>query len=179
MGVDTLPAVGLPLREFWAAVRDLKPVAFIQHWRDPFLIELGGGSPAGLYSTGKEPTIRPATGPAPDPAEDRRRVLTVVKRRPGEKHKIAVGRAADNDVVLLSVDVSKLHAGFGLVQGGWRVADLGSTYGTTLDGRPLPPMVPVPIHGGQELGIGSMRHLFVMPDGFLDTARGILEAGRI
>ena len=178
----TLPAVGLPLEEFWAAVRGLQPEAFVARYPDPFLIELGSGTGmADPTNTGREPTIRPAERSDEDddvPAH-RRRILSVVKRRPGEKHKIAVGRSADNDVVLLSRDVSKLHAGFGYVHDAWMVADLGSRYGTRVNGRPLPPMNPIPIASGAQVAISSMRHLFVLPADFLETARGMLEAGRL
>ena len=163
-------------------MRGLQPEAFVARYPDPFLIELGSGTGmADPTNTGREPTIRPAERSDEDddvPAH-RRRILSVVKRRPGEKHKIAVGRSADNDVVLLSRDVSKLHAGFGYVHDAWMVADLGSRYGTRVNGRPLPPMNPIPIASGAQVAISSMRHLFVLPADFLETARGMLEAGRL
>ena len=64
-----------------------------------------------------------------------------------------VGRAPDNDVVLLADDISRYHARVELGRGGARVVDLGSTNGTTLNGRPV---TSAPVGPGDELGFGSV-----------------------
>ncbi|MBA3416503.1 MAG: DUF3662 and FHA domain-containing protein [Chloroflexia bacterium] len=64
-----------------------------------------------------------------------------------------VGRAPDNDVVLLPDDISRHHARLELGRGGARVIDLGSTNGTTLNGRPV---ANAPFGPGDELGFGSV-----------------------
>jgi pSer/pThr/pTyr-binding forkhead associated (FHA) protein len=51
---------------------------------------------------------------------------------------ITIGRSSQNDIVLNSGRVSKRHAVIRYDENGWRVADLGSTNGTTLNGRQLP-----------------------------------------
>jgi hypothetical protein len=57
---------------------------------------------------------------------------TVIIRRPT----ISVGRALDNDVVIDSAEVSRHHARIEFRDGRFNVSDLGSTNGTTVNGRP-------------------------------------------
>jgi hypothetical protein len=57
---------------------------------------------------------------------------TIIIRRPA----ISVGRALDNDVVIDSAEVSRHHARIEFRDGRFRVSDLGSTNGTTVNGRP-------------------------------------------
>jgi hypothetical protein len=53
------------------------------------------------------------------------------------RHGTTLGRAPDNDIVLPRPDVSRHHARFDYRDDVWRVVDLGSTNGTTLNGRRL------------------------------------------
>jgi hypothetical protein len=46
-----------------------------------------------------------------------------------------IGRALDNDLVILSTDISRHHARLEQVAGGHRIVDLGSTNGTLVNGR--------------------------------------------
>jgi hypothetical protein len=50
---------------------------------------------------------------------------------------LRIGRALDNDLVIADSRVSRYHAQIARDGGGALVRDLGSTNGTTLDGRPL------------------------------------------
>lgn len=51
---------------------------------------------------------------------------------------ITVGRAGNNDVVIRDQAVSGFHAYFRQLGATWTIADANSTYGTTVDGSPLP-----------------------------------------
>jgi adenylate cyclase len=51
-----------------------------------------------------------------------------------EKDEATIGRSADNDVVIRDVLVSRHHARIYRVRGAWRVADLGSSNGTRVNG---------------------------------------------
>ncbi|MDI5972551.1 FtsK/SpoIIIE domain-containing protein [Streptomyces sp. SL13] len=69
---------------------------------------------------------------------------------------VRVGRSADADVPLDDPDVSRLHCAVTVDPDGRhaQVADLGSTNGTSLDGRPIGP-APVPFPPGALLRIGE------------------------
>ncbi|MEU3949198.1 FHA domain-containing protein [Streptomyces sp. NPDC029526] len=68
---------------------------------------------------------------------------------------IRVGRSADADVPLDDPDVSRLHCAVTVgPDGRVQVADLGSTNGTTLDGRPVGPR-PVRLAPGALLRVGE------------------------
>ncbi|MEU0986596.1 FtsK/SpoIIIE domain-containing protein [Streptomyces sp. NPDC005953] len=68
---------------------------------------------------------------------------------------ISVGRSADADVPLDDPDVSRLHCSVTVEEDGRvTVADLGSTNGTTLDGRPVGPR-PTRLSAGALLRLGE------------------------
>ncbi|MFD0273746.1 FtsK/SpoIIIE domain-containing protein [Kitasatospora sp. NPDC127111] len=81
---------------------------------------------------------------------------------------IRVGRSADADVPLDDPDVSRLHLALHLGEDGRvTVRDLGSTNGTTLDGRIVPPLAPeeaVPLDGTGLLRIGESTLQVTVPD---------------
>ena len=70
-----------------------------------------------------------------------------------------IGRALDNDLVLESTDVSRHHARIEYRDGRYQIADLGSTNGTKVNGRP--------VHGsaslsdGDEIEFGSLQLRFM------------------
>ena len=66
---------------------------------------------------------------------------------------ITIGRSSQNDIVLNSGRVSKRHAVIRYSDKGWRVADLGSTNGTALNGRQLPAHKPFAWRLGETLRI--------------------------
>ena len=51
--------------------------------------------------------------------------------------RVAVGRAADNDVTVEDATASRHHVVFERLAAGWAVQDLGSTNGTLVNGEPL------------------------------------------
>ena len=71
----------------------------------------------------------------------------------------SVGRAPDNDIVLLADDISRHHARIDLGRGGARVSDLGSTNGTALNGRGI---ASAEFGPGDRLAFGSVS-LEVLP----------------
>ncbi|MEV7781855.1 FtsK/SpoIIIE domain-containing protein [Kitasatospora sp. NPDC088351] len=81
---------------------------------------------------------------------------------------IRVGRSGEADVPLDDPDVSRLHLALHLTDDGRvTVRDLGSTNGTALDGRLVPPGPPeeaVPLDGGALLRIGESTLQITVPD---------------
>ncbi|MCA8924378.1 MAG: FHA domain-containing protein [Planctomycetes bacterium] len=95
-------------------------------------------------------------------------LLPVNAKHPATE-RLSLGRARDNDLVVNSSSVSKLHAW--LIKGGttgWALRDNGSTNGTTHNDEPLAPQAEVSLSFGDTLGIGGVEALFC-------DARGVLE----
>ena len=83
----------------------------------------------------------------------------------GESRRIAsgtlsIGRGAGNEWVLPAAEgpsVSRRHCSFSAGPEGFSVTDLGSTNGTRLNGRPLPPHAPAPLATGDVVEVGPFR----------------------
>ena len=75
---------------------------------------------------------------------------------------ISFGRETDNDVQLEEEKVSRYHAKLTQDGGIWYIEDLGSSNGTSVNGRTLTARAPVSL--GDRIGIGS-RTLVFMEDG--------------
>lgn len=73
---------------------------------------------------------------------------------------LSVGRAADNDFVFEKTGVSRRHARFTDEDGRWFVEDLGSLYGTYLNGVRLQPRVPYPLRHADRIVIGPETLIF-------------------
>ncbi len=67
---------------------------------------------------------------------------------------LTLGRGKDNDVILDDPQVSSSHARLTWGREGWLVEDLGSTNGTLLNGRPLPPHRSAPLKPGDVAQLG-------------------------
>ena len=70
-----------------------------------------------------------------------------------------IGRALDNDLVLESTDVSRHHARIEYRDGRYQIADLGSTNGTKVNGRPV--QGSAPLSDGDEIEFGSLQLRFM------------------
>jgi hypothetical protein len=73
---------------------------------------------------------------------------------------VTIGRGAQNDLVLTDDSVSAAHARLEYDTGGWRLTDLESTNGTSVEGVRLAPHVPTPIHHGMTVRFGGVALLF-------------------
>jgi hypothetical protein len=69
---------------------------------------------------------------------------------------IRVGRALSNDVILDDRRVSRRHAQLRWRAGTYHLSDMGSSLGTTLNGRPIDPDEAVPLAGGDEIGLAGI-----------------------
>ncbi|MFF7145282.1 FHA domain-containing protein [Streptomyces nodosus] len=120
-------------------------------------------------------TLGAPAEPGPEPDEDAAQLHVVAGPDAGGVHLlhggvIRIGRSADADVPLDDPDVSRLHCAVTVTADGRvSVADLGSTNGTVLDGRPVTDQ-PVRLAPGALLRLGesSLR---------LAASRGIRSVG--
>ena len=75
--------------------------------------------------------------------------------RPGAAH--LLGRGEECHTSLLDARVSRRHASLEFRDGCWWLRDLGSSHGTSVDGRPVAPDAPVPLRSGIVVSIGPWR----------------------
>jgi hypothetical protein len=68
---------------------------------------------------------------------------------------MTIGRDAANGIMLADVSVSGRHATIEQVTGGWKLADLGSTNGTFVNGGPVDGRG-VLLRGGERLMLGTI-----------------------
>lgn len=76
---------------------------------------------------------------------------------------ITVGRTGNNDVIVDSPIVSKVHCTFSTEGERWFVTDTGSTNGTFVEGARLRPHERRALVDGVELAFGEVRTVFVLP----------------
>lgn len=68
---------------------------------------------------------------------------------------MTIGRDGEAGILIAESSVSSRHAAIERVQGGWKLSDLGSTNGTTANGRPVGPGG-VLLRGGERIGLGTV-----------------------
>ncbi|BDD82476.1 glycogen accumulation regulator GarA [Tsukamurella pulmonis] len=93
--------------------------------------------------------------------------LLVVKRGPNagsrfllDQETTSAGRHPDSDIFLDDVTVSRRHAEFRSVEGGFTVVDVGSLNGTYVNREPVDAS---PLSHGDEVQIGKFRLVFFVP----------------
>ncbi len=79
-------------------------------------------------------------------------------------HRISLGRATNNDVVLRHTSVSKFHASVEPIdESTVRIIDTGSTNQTSINDVSLPSRAPVEAHSGDRLGFGNVQAVLWSP----------------
>lgn len=112
--------------------------------------------------------------PAPRPTQAAPRGWRVVIEAPGETGlrqgapyplagKIVIGREPSSGIVLADPSVSSRHASIEATRGGWKLRDLGSTNGTSVNGRAVGPEGSL-LRGGERVGLGAVV-VRVLPPG--------------
>jgi ABC-type multidrug transport system ATPase subunit/pSer/pThr/pTyr-binding forkhead associated (FHA) protein len=76
------------------------------------------------------------------------------QEQPVTASEVILGRASGSDLRLDDLDVSRRHARLTLTPDGLWLTDLGSTNGTQIDGKPLPPRKQVALAPGQPFTLG-------------------------
>jgi hypothetical protein len=171
------------LDDYVQELRSLGEVAFRRRHGAPVLIVTGRVTRARRAETGQ--TTRESG--LPDGGGRRRRggtlalvhrVFPIVKGAPAggaPARPVFVGRTADNDVVIPELSISKRHCAFDLRGREVTISDCGSTNGTKLNGVPLDGGAPVPLCGGETVGIGRFTFVFETPAGFLELVSGLAK----
>jgi pSer/pThr/pTyr-binding forkhead associated (FHA) protein len=143
--------------------------AFRKKYAHPFLVvEVRPASPSEQMDFGTLESDSVDQG-NPKPSEPASLVVAVAKSsRNSFDSKILVGRARNNDVVIRSPKISKLHADILLEDGNsYALQDMGSVNGTFLNESRLAKGQTVPLSSGNRLGFWRYRFTFLDLDGFL------------
>ena len=102
------------------------------------------------------------------------RVLVIEAEASGERRRhnggrLRIGRGSDNDWRLTDPNpqptLSRHHCVVEAADGGFTVLDLGSTNGTRLNGRVVPPHLPTPLTAGDQLELGAHRLRVAIEEG--------------
>lgn len=120
-------------------------------------------------------------GPRPAPAQAPSRFVVPLQPRDGRKStepRLSFGRSEVCDVVLPFAPVSKHHGYFVPVAGGWQIIDVGSTNGSTVNGRPLATNQPQLLTDGSDLHFGELFALFLTGPTFVALLRQQLSLPR-
>lgn len=86
---------------------------------------------------------------------------------------ITVGRSANNDVVIDSVEVSKVHAWIRTDEARVTICDQGSTNGTFVDGVRLEPRVDHTLRPGARVKLGTVECLYATADELIELCAGL------
>ena len=95
----------------------------------------------------------PASPPVPAPAAEPARALFLPPAGPGIPTSFSIGRDGACDLLIEHTTVSRWHARLDRVEGGWLLADAGSTNGTRVNGWRV--RQPMPVHAGDRVMFGS------------------------
>jgi hypothetical protein len=108
-----------------------------------------------------------------EPTSDSEVLFLVKSERNPLRGMIAIGRAAENDVVIDHVMVSKRHATLSIEAAGWKIMDLGATNGTFVDGTRLTPFVAYPIKSGARISFGECHARYLDEVGMFEVVHRV------
>ena len=94
------------------------------------------------------------------------RVFPVVKSGNSVPGPVSIGRTSDNDLAIPEYTISTRHCILAVVNGGYRLTDLGATNGTLVNDAPLTSRKPCLLQGGETIRMGRFTLLFHLPRGF-------------
>jgi pSer/pThr/pTyr-binding forkhead associated (FHA) protein len=158
------------LADFEAEYRRLGPQSFVRAYPWPVLIVTGiGGVLQGNQS--RSGTMIAANSDLLQATALAGRVFPVVKGRNSSPGPVSIGRTSDNDVAIPEYTISTRHCIVALVDGEYRLTDLGATNGTFVNDVLLAPRKPAHLRGGETVRMGRFTLLFHLPRGFGEFLR--------
>jgi FHA domain/PilZ domain len=149
---------------------------FVEKTRQPLDAKVAFQLDTGVMS---EKDLRTQGQPAPTDILNLR-VLEIKKRKLDTAvHTITIGRAPINDIVLYNSTVSKSHAHLHVHPSGQPcyVVDVGSTNGTSLNGRLLKPYEKYQLSDHDEISFGpQMRLVYFAPPAFMTFLKSLTSS---
>lgn len=158
------------LAEFEAEFRRLGLQSFVRTYPWPVLIVTGiGGVLQG--NTSRSGTMIAANVDLIQATALAGRVFPVVKGKNSAPGPVSIGRTSDNDLAIPEYTISTRHCILALVDGEYRLTDLGATNGTVVNDVALAPRKPCRLHGGEILRMGRFTLLFHLSRDFGEYLR--------
>jgi pSer/pThr/pTyr-binding forkhead associated (FHA) protein len=158
------------LAEFEAEYRRLGPQSFARAYPGPVLVVAGiGGLLDGKSSRGG--TMIAMSSDLLQATALAGRVFPVVKGRNSVPGPVTIGRTSDNDLAIPEYTISTRHCILALVDGEYRLTDLGATNGTFVNDLQLTPRKPCRLRGGETVRMGRFTLLFHLPREFGEFLR--------
>ncbi len=165
MSFEIPPTLG----EFAAALKGTRRPDYLARFPEPFLLRQN--EPGAPFDRSSTTTAFNTMALTPEKIRSRARAILAIpiyafrKRLNGNAFglMITVGRAANNDIVLVDQQVSKFHANFARnVQGQWTITD-SSSNGTWVDGRRLETRTAQPLLPGASIDLAHAVLLSFLP----------------
>lgn len=99
------------------------------------------------------------------------RVWALQRQQDSRYPHIAVGRAAENDLVIPEYSISGKHCIFSYESRSLAIEDVGSLNGTMVGDMRIPASTPVRLKSGDMIALGRYQFSFLTAQGFLDYLR--------
>jgi hypothetical protein len=164
------------LADFEAEYLRLGAQSFLKTYSWPVLVVTGFAGDLG-DNTSKSGTMVATIGSAIlQTTSLEGRVFPVVKGRNSAPGPVSIGRTSDNDLAIPEYTISTHHCLLALVDGEYRLTDMGATNGTRVDDAPLLPRKPCRLKGGETVRMGRFSLLFHLPRGFAEYLRQRTDA---
>jgi hypothetical protein len=159
------------LADFEAEYLRLGPQAFVRAFPSPVFVVAGIAGALGDNSSKSGTMVATSVSAMMQASALDGRVFSVVRGKSAGPGPVSIGRTADNDVAIPEYTISTHHCLLAMVDGEYRLTDMGATNGTRVDGNPLAPRKPCRLKGGETVVLGRFSLLFHVPRGFAEYLR--------
>jgi pSer/pThr/pTyr-binding forkhead associated (FHA) protein len=102
-------------------------------------------------------------------------VFPVAKAPHTPRGPVRLGRSGENDVAIPEYSISKSQCYFDFEPEGIKITDCGSTNGTIVDDKPIPPSEPVLIKDGARISLGRFAFEFRTAVGFHAAVKSMIK----
>jgi hypothetical protein len=148
--------------------------AFLERYECPFLLlQEGPDQPHDWANLSTSEASVKVVGSVPRRPPDARVVPLQKSDRNVFDSRITVGRARNNDVIIRSTKISKLHAAFHPRKASFQLEDMGSLNGTVVNGNQLSKKERMPLQDGDLISFWHYLFEYIRLDSMLEILREI------
>ena len=164
------------LKDYQEELRRVGDVVFKSRHRSPVLIVVGKAGELVGESQSMDKTM--VAAPSSESARTvalLNRVFPVAKAPHTPRGPVRLGRSGENDVAIPEYSISKSQCYFDFEPEGIKITDCGSTNGTIVDDKPIPPSEPVLIKDGARISLGRFAFEFRTAVGFHAAVKSMIK----